>query len=390
VTHLLNSDDFSAKLHVRLSHVHSVAEARPLKPSHILSPPSSQSSASSFSSSRSGCHPSSAASALSVAVDIISPVEVNSASTTLSFLEWHGIQANTPSASAGVTKAVQSSGSEAIPPSSEILPPQESIQMSTTQPDNRGTLNIGHRDTHSDTRKDVVTSDSSGTRDVGSGSAPLTPDHSVLLCSPKHQGHRKRRLVMCETPTNKKPTIHARSFPKPPPTIPLPDIPADAPSLHPKNKRPLSPWDTNQPKPSTRRLPIVPMKSASNFDVNTSSPIVYTPLPQPPHTSAHHPPMRSYSAPQTAIPPRTWARLENYGSPSILLPPSASSTSTIRSPPCPAGPRRRGNGNTTTPIKLVVSMENLRRDSESSPVVPVPRSVSAPRALPRPVHLTSE
>jgi hypothetical protein len=205
--------------------------------------------------------------------------------------------------------------------------------------------------------------------------------------------------------TNRNPTtplLHTRGSPKSLPTIALPDIPAHALSLLPKSKQPLSPkLDTYRSKVSTRRLPTVPMKSARDFYINTSSPIIYTPLPQPPHTSVHQPPLTFCSKifnPSSDVGSirELWFTLYRIN-PFSLLPPhqcghhrAPQSTTSSSNDTTPIKSARYATLGGSNSIMSVVSMENMGRESESSPVVAVSRSVSAPRGLPRPVYSSSE
>lgn len=441
--HLLNpdagsQDNFSTDLRMRLSHAlarasdatHSMMGAAG-EPPNAISPPLSESSSSSGSSPRLGFHssrlghsnpqapPSSALNVPpSAATSVISPFNIYSASATLSFLEWHGIQTNTPLGSAGVSATSQptgTSGTKTSSSTSHFNLPSRTLFAQTVDTDASGNE---HRELSHDAPETVNHNSSiaSGDEDRedlccgsmgGEGSTTSTSlSRSPRLRKRNLPEHLKRCGMVYETPsTKRKPSTpllhHPRNFPKPPPTIPLPDIPTDdePPPVPPKD-RPAPP---QMEKVTIRRLPTIPANSAAprcEFDItSSSSSIVYTPPPQPPHTSTHtyDRPLRSIAS-CSATRPLT-RRIDSLDSTSSSILSSTATGTTTRSSPCPAGPRQRGSGNNLTPTKSAryanthvvssKSMVNMATNS-SSPVVTVSRSVSVPRVIPRHVYSKSE
>ncbi|KAJ3572005.1 hypothetical protein NP233_g3376 [Leucocoprinus birnbaumii] len=431
--HFLNSaevgsqDHFSSHLHMRLSHVLSGASRQMIgaipETSGVLSPPSSESSSSSSSSPGPGFHPSPVghlnpqappASALhvpsSAATSIVSPFNVYSASATLSFLEWHGIQANTPLGSAG-TQAISSAISAGIGPSRSATPPPSSPpQIALTRAvspcrappsDLPEAINQEYSASPSGIEDEANSSFGSVNDEDSTSSTPLS--RSPALRKRHLPEHLKRCGMAYEKPAKRKPSTpltHPRNSPKPPPTIPLPDIPTAAPPRVPPKDKP-TPSSTERCF-TIRRLPTIPTNSAApncEFDIHgSSSPMVYTPPPQPPHTSthiAHSHTLRStpshiatkpmfISSRRVDSPDSTWTNSSLTASPGPT-----------RSSPCPAGPRQRSTPTPTRSARYVnsyssLSMGTVSTESSCPAVVTVSRSVSAPRGVQRHVYSKSE
>ncbi|KAF9441401.1 hypothetical protein P691DRAFT_812838, partial [Macrolepiota fuliginosa MF-IS2] len=338
-----------------------------------------------------------------------SPFKVYSASTTMSFLEWHGIYSPAVK-TAGVDNAPSSGDGVSAPSSATVRwhPPPKSYLTQTVITDHVGD---GHRAeycntpdvTENQTDTSFIPHTTTAPSSEESNENAIAHDSPAQPITPRKPKISKRTgIIFSSSPRGRSmsPRLIPRNSPKPPPTIPLPDIPTanspPPPPVPPKSNT-NNDQTNNRIKTPIRRLPSIPntattttteghaiIFTARSEPTPASSSIAYTPPPPPPYTStstttstttstrintyaSRRPSAINTSAIKT---PRTSGRCVRFTPHDTTTSGTATATNTTPSdlngngngsaslmtprspPPCPAGPRQRmGSSNNTTPVR---------------------------------------
>lgn len=302
-------------------------------------------------------------------------IQVDSPSTTSSFLKWYDVSPESPHVKTSATGNDQTSSSGgADPPSIALTPHLPAQSSSLTRPVIAGDMEDRKDNDGYDTLKMPGVSITNQQGHQGQTRSLVQdapePDASVLAFqSPKERlrgvpGHKISGIpgwgvTVHNYPTKTGPNMMVliRGSPKPPPAIPIPDTPPDDPLPVPSKEvlrehlgvTPRCDYKANpKGKAPLRRLPSIPknMKLANqNLEFEHSSgshlPVIDTPHPtyKYTHTSTSCRSNNPCRLPKRT--PRNGARATCARSNLATIPPLDTPLATIRTPPCPAGPRRR-------------------------------------------------